>query len=353
LTSLGRYKDGSAYVKHKIKSVDRLLSNEILHDEVHDVYKEFYQPLLSCIATLFIVVDWSGCCRKDLHMLRATVMHEGRGITIYNEIHPEKKVGNRSVHCQFLAKLAKIIPFGKQVVIVTDSGFITPWFKAVLKLGWDYIGRVNTKINIRIAGQSQWIKSKQLDKQAISRVKYIGHSQLGMTSKTRVFGHVYTFKQKTKGRKGKSPYPDVNKRYAASAKNAWILVTSLSHKRFPGGFVRDRYKKRMQIEQNFRDDKSPRFGFGWRMARTTCPKRIAILCLIASLAAFFLWCIGVLAEKLGLHKKYQANTISAHRVLSLPFLGRQIILHAPPQLDENYREAMQQLIKNHEKLLLC
>lgn len=354
LTSLGRHKNGTAYVKHKIKSVDRLLGNKTLQNEAFTVYKEFFQSLLVNTPTLYIIVDWSGCCRKDVHMLRATLMHDGRGVTIYNEVHPEEKVGTKTVHNNFLCKLFKMVPLGKKVVIITDSGFITPWFKAVLKLGWDYIGRINTKINIRIDGEKKWIKSKRLDKEATKRIKYMGNCQLGMTSSTTVMGHLYTYKEKSKNRKEKSPYPDVNKRYGASAKNAWLLVTSLNHKNFNGIFIKNKYKNRMQIEQNFRDDKSARFGFGWRMGRVVETSRIIILCLIASIAAFFLLGLGVMAEKLGLHKRFQVNTVRDKRVLSLPYLGKQLILHTPPnELLENYSHAMRQLVNNCEKLLLC
>src|SRR4051812_7481880 len=62
IASLGNHKDGNAYVKHKIKSVDRLVGNSILHKEVHIIYKEFFQPLIACYSVLHILVDWSGCC---------------------------------------------------------------------------------------------------------------------------------------------------------------------------------------------------------------------------------------------------------------------------------------------------
>ncbi|MBS0290494.1 MAG: transposase [Proteobacteria bacterium] len=39
------------------------------------------------------------------------------------------------------------------------------------------------------------------------------------------------------------------------------------------------YKKRMQIEQNFRDDKNERWGFGWRYSKTKNHERYSILLL--------------------------------------------------------------------------
>lgn len=125
ISSLGAHKDGSAYVKHKIKSIDRLVGNSKLHEELPTIYKEFFKHIIACSPTLYILVDWSGCCGDDFHMLRASIMHNGRSITIYNEIHPQKKLGNHEVHKHFLASLRKMIPIDKKVVIITDAGFAT------------------------------------------------------------------------------------------------------------------------------------------------------------------------------------------------------------------------------------
>lgn len=27
-------------------------------------------------------------------------------------------------------------------IVVTDGGFKVPWFKLIMKLGWDYVGRI-------------------------------------------------------------------------------------------------------------------------------------------------------------------------------------------------------------------
>ena len=106
--------------------------------------------------------------------------------------------------------------------------------------------------------------------------------------------------------------------------------------------VYSRYKKRMQIEQNFRDDKSPRFGFAWRESRTRDTVKISALCLIATIAALIQWLIGFSAEQQEMHYEFQANTIKTHRVLSFLFLGKQVILHALERLNiKNLFEAIE------------
>jgi hypothetical protein len=351
ISSLGRNKDGSAYVKHKIKSIDRLIGNPKLHAELPVVYKEFFQPFIACSSVLYILVDWSGCCREDIHMLRASIVHDGRSVTIYNEIHPQEKLGNRQVHKQFLANLSKQIPFVKRVMIITDAGFATPWFKAVLDLGWDYIGRLKGDIKLLFNDRPRWMRVKNLHKKAKAQGRYEGDAIIGSSSSTPVRGNIYSYKKIPKKRKGQSRYPDVNKRYSAANRTPWIIATSLKTIEYSKSFIKNKYENRMQIEQNFRDDKDPRFGFGWRFARNSSMERIAVLCLIASIAAFFLLTIGILAEKLGIHRKYQVNSTKKKRVLSLLTLAKQILQHDPPrELSQNYEKATRQLIISNEIL---
>lgn len=353
ITSLGINKDGNAYDKHKIKSVDRLVGNSQLQAEIPIIYKEFFSPFISSASILYILVDWSGCCRSDVHMLRASVAFEGRSITIYNEIHPQKKLGNRQVHNQFLARLKQIIPIDKKVVIITDAGFNTPWFKAVLKLGWNYIGRLTSYTMICLEKEKKWSKVKDFYKTKSTQVKYIGKAIIGKRSSTPVEGHVYRYKTKVKNRKGLSRYPDVNKSFSKLYKTPWLLATSLKNIEYGGNFIKDAYQKRMQIEQNFRDEKDPRFGFGWRFSRNKCYRRIAVLCLIAHITAFFLLTIGIVAEKLGLQKYFQVNTERKKRVLSLLTLAKRILKHPPPlELSKIYERNLEQLNVSYRNLYI-
>lgn len=354
ISSLGQHKDGNAYVKNKIKSVDRLIGNTHLHSELDIIYRDFYRPFLSSLSVVKVLIDWSGCCRKDMYMLRASVVHDGRSITIYNQIHPQAKLGNRDVQNQFLVALKKLIPLGKRVIIITDAGFATPWFHAVVKMGWDYIGRLKCDIKTLYDDGRNWEKTGKLYKRATNKIKYIGHGVLGSSSRTKVEGHIYSYKEKCKKRKDKSIYPDINKRYSRANTLPWVIATSLSNRSFGKCYVIDAYRHRMQIEQNFRDDKSPRFGFGWRYGRTKGSNRIAVLCLIASIASFFLISLGVIAERFNLHKKYQVNTSKDKRVLSLLSLARLIIRHeVPSELVRGYQKLTRQLLKNGEAMYGC
>nr|WP_241784096.1 transposase [Raoultella terrigena] len=78
------------------------------------------------------------------------------------------------------------------------------------------------------------------------------------------------------------------------------------------------YSRRMQIEQNFRDEKSPRFGFGLRLSRRQGKGRLAVLSVVAAMASLGMWQAGCLAEKKQRHLRYQANSIKDKR--SLPYV---------------------------------
>ena len=81
------------------------------------------------------------------------------------------------------------------------------------------------------------------------------------------------------------------------------------------------YAQRMQIEENFRDNKSTFYGMGQEMSRSRSALRLQALSMIATLAAFLLWHIGQLAEAEGLHRRFKATTRAA-RELSIITLAR-------------------------------
>ena len=81
----------------------------------------------------------------------------------------------------------------------------------------------------------------------------------------------------------------------------------------------------MQIEETFRDLKSHRWGFGLRYARSHSPRRLETLLLVAALASFVVWLLGLAAISLGRHHRLQANTVRSRPVLSTFFIGRQLV----------------------------
>lgn len=338
LSVLGRNLPGKALVKHKINMCWRFLSNKKLHGNEKTIYKSICTPVLAELKEVLIAVDWTGCCSSDTHMLRASLLHTGRSIPIYNEIHSQKDLGTEKIHNQFLSNLKEILPEGKRVVIVTDGGFKTPWFSKVAQLGWYFVGRVNGTINYRLDTDNKWNPIENLHNFVRRGVTcYLGIGRLGQDSKTRIKALFTSYWGRKKGRKNASPrYPDAEKRYSKVNSEPWILVSNLqqdptldveNNKVAVAIFIREIYSKRMQIEQNFRDDKSERLGFGWRFSRTKDKNKMSILILIATIATLILWMIGFAAEKSELQYRFQANTVRSHRVLSLIYLAKQLIIN--------------------------
>lgn len=105
-------------------------------------------------------------------------------------------------------------------------------------------------------------------------------------------------------------------------RDPWLLVSSLDHED-PKTIVA-MYALRMQIEQNFRDIKSSQYGFGLEESGTKDLMRLNNLLLVAMIAIFMSFILGLCAEKNALSKTFQANTIKVRRVLSLVYLGKRI-----------------------------
>ncbi|MDA1370943.1 MAG: hypothetical protein O2971_09310 [Proteobacteria bacterium] len=72
VTSLGRGLAGETYDKHKIKRIDRLLSNGHLYQECHLIYKNLTQLVLRGLTEVIVVIDWSPLCAdQSWQLLRA------------------------------------------------------------------------------------------------------------------------------------------------------------------------------------------------------------------------------------------------------------------------------------------
>ncbi len=84
----------------------------------------------------------------------------------------------------------------------------------------------------------------------------------------------------------------------------------------------------MQIEETFRDLKSPAYGLGLRHSRTSSSERFDIMLLIALMLQLTCWLAGVHAQKQGWDKHFQANTVRNRNVLSTVRLGMEVLRHS-------------------------
>lgn len=348
LTEIGRNLAGASDVKHKIKRVDRFLKNEHLNNEKVAVYQALAQPVISTLPALAIAVDWSGCCGHEYHLLRASLLVDGRSIVIYNMVVEQQYLEAKATHDVFLEELKKVIGAHSCVYIVTDGGFLTPWYSKVRELGWHMIGRLRGTMKCKQEKQSQWQTLKQLRAEASNIPTPLGKSRLTQYSPTACDAFLHLYNGTQKGRKGSSRFTKDTKMYENLAKEPWLLATSdqnLSSKQ-----VVELYAKRMQIEQNFRDDKSMQYGFSWRFSKSTGVERMSTLCLIASLATTALWFVGREAERRKWHTKFQANSIKHRRVLSFLTLAKQVVKQYKVRITLNYIEkSLNYFISDYQK----
>jgi len=327
VTGIGRNLSGLAFEKHKIKRVDRLCSNPYLHHEINDIYCAVSRWMIGSQTTPVILVDWSDLDDRQQHfLLRASLVYDGRALTLYQEVHGLATKDKPASHEHFLERLKKMVPKDNKPVVVTDAGFRGPWFKLVEKIGWDYVGRVRNKTQYQFIDQpdSPWKPIKSLYAKATKKPKLVGDVALAKLRPTRT--RLVLFKKKAQGRHRLTRHGEVaqwtNSKLAAQReREPWLLATSLPINSSLTKKTVAIYKTRMQIEEAFRDTKSILFGQGFSASNTRQIKRLSTLLLLSALASFIALITGMMAESEGLQKRYQSNTIRHRRVLSLQYLG--------------------------------
>ncbi len=328
LTELGRNLPTKARTKHNIKRIDRLLGNRHLHKERLAVYRWHASFICSGNTMPIVLVDWSDIReQKRLMVLRASVALHGRSVTLYEKAFPLSEQCSKKAHDQFLADLASILPSNTTPLIVSDAGFKVPWYKSVEKLGWYWLSRVRGKVQYADLGAENWKPISNLHDMSSSHSKTLGYKRL--TKSNPISCQILLYKSRSKGRKNQRstrthchhPSPKI---YSASAKEPWVLATNLPVEiRTPKQLV-NIYSKRMQIEETFRDLKSPAYGLGLRHSRTSSSERFDIMLLIALMLQLTCWLAGVHAQKQGWDKHFQANTVRNRNVLSTVRLGMEV-----------------------------
>lgn len=329
LTGLGRALKTQAQERSAIRRVDRFFGNKRLQKDRRPIYQIICQLLVGSIKRPLIIVDWSTIPNSTDNVLRAAIMTSGRALTLYEEVHPEKKSCTHKVHLRFLKKLQGMLKDDCKPIIVTDAGFHSNWFEAVFALGWDYVGRIRGNKHYRSQTSTTWSPIVSLHKQATGTPNYLGVIELCKDSG--FITHLFCYKSPKQGRKDKTKRGKIkenaqSRKHAKGNKEPWILVSSLKQTSRVAEKVVNIYSARMQVEEGFRDLKSTKYGFGFEHVKTNHIYRLNIFFLVAMLASFLAWITGWLAEQENLQAQYQANSTKWKRVLSLFYLGCRIII---------------------------
>ena len=312
-----------------IRRVDRCLANCYYQTHFIDIYAAITRWLLASHVNPLIVVDWSSL--PNIHqrreegehcILRASLVSQGRGLTLYEEIHAKAYENNSVVHQNFLKRLKQIVPTQCTPCLITDAGFKNPWFKAVSALGWDFVGRIRGLTHIDEG--NGFIPGKQLAKNLAAKASYLGLLIIAKTNP--MAAHTYGYKHPLKKQKkhGTIKRDTIGRKASRAYREPWVLVSSIKEDKTPAKIIR-LYQHRMTIEESFRDIKSPLYGFGLRNNVTLKVPRLTVWLVLAAIASIVAFIAGCWIERKGLHRQFQANSYRHKRVLSLVFLGCQAI----------------------------
>jgi hypothetical protein len=338
LSRLARGLTGATGLKAALKRIDRLIGHARIEDEAQWVAAAIAARLKTPGGPLIIAIDWSavgpGGAFVELRA-SATVPGKGRGITIYQQVYPLSKLGNPKAERALLNALVGWIGHDVAVIVITDAGFRRAWFAQIERLGWGWIGRVRRGVHLgRTTARGLWCFTSAACwfKRANGRARRQVDCRL--TKKAAWPCDVVSVRRPRAKRKpyrcpGHGSTAKATREAKAGAREPWLLVHGARLRQYAPEQIVAFYANRMQIEENFRDNKSVGYGLGQDIGRSRSALRWQALLLIATLATFLLWHIGQLAEAEGLHRRFKATTRAA-RELSLITLAR--LLCALPRL---------------------
>lgn len=330
LSRLARGLGGVAGLKAALKRIDRLIGHTRIEAEAQWAAAAIAARLKAQGGPLVIAIDWSavgpGGAFVELRA-SATVPGKGRGITIYQRVYPLAKLGNPRAERTLLDALHGWIGPDIEAIVITDAGFRRAWFAQVERLGWGWIGRVRRGVHLgRTTARGRWCFTSAASWFTRASGQARRESDCRLTKKAAWPCDVILVRRHRAKRKpyrcpGHGSTSKATREARVSAREPWLLVHGARLRRYAPEQIVAFYASRMQIEENFRDNKSAVVGLGQDISRSRSALRWQALLLIATLAAFLLWHIGQLAEAEGLHRRFKATTRAA-RELSLITLAR-------------------------------
>lgn len=327
LMELARSWPGAERVAAPLKKLDRLLGNGHLAQERDALYAALIGWAV-CQPRPVIVVDWSPLDRRGrFQLLRAGLAVGGRTLTLYERVCPAHEVGSPAIERALLRALKRSIPDGCVPILVTDAGFRAPWFRAVRRLRWDWIGRVRGRTLVRpqVADHTfePWIPCTKLYRRVREAARDLG--LWNIVRKQSILCRLVLYYKPPRGRidstlAGQRRRGGYSREMARRESDPWLLAVSPRLDLTPAQVVAI-YARRMQIEQSFRDLKSHRHGVGFEDSMTRTRDRLAALLLILALASFVAWVMArvattdVLREAAAtLVKSIKAGVLSWHRL---------------------------------------
>jgi len=316
--------------RHRVKCVDRLLGNPHLKAHRFDLYAALARQWLTGLPQLLIVVDWSSLTADmQWHWLRASVVCDGRSVTLYEEVHPRKHLGSLAVHTRFTKRLAQLLPKSTHPpIVMTDVGFRNTWFRLIAAQGWQWLGRVRNRDFVRKTEVEDWQPAKLLYRQARTVAADLGAFETVRNRPLKC--RLVLVKHAPKGRKhcyasGKVKNNSTARKIASRYREPWLLSYSPSLGHLSAEAVVRLYAQRMRIEEEFRDTKNVVLGAGLALSRSNGQQRLQALLLIGHIAQMAKRLIGEAAKSAQLHLQLTSTCRKDRAELSVMMLAKRVI----------------------------
>jgi hypothetical protein len=152
---------------------------------------------------------------------------------------------------------------------------------------------------------------------------------------------------------GKERRSKQHKTHADQEKEPWLLVASSSLVQPSSKQVVKIYRTRMQIEEGFRDCKAVNYGLVLSSNRRVNRNRRSIVCLLAAIAIFVLWCVGMAGRRTDKAKQIRVNSSSKREPYSAIFLARILIAQKHFRLPRKAINDALSHIQSYMELVLC
>lgn len=214
-----------------LERVDRLVGSARVAQDAEEVARALLARLCRWLSPLVIAVDGSAATPGGTFVeLRAAVvwLGMGRGLTVSQRVYAAALQGNGKTERALLRDLSRWVPKGTRVFVISDAGFRTPWFRAMERLGWGWIGRVRRGNQVR-HGDGVWQDAVGWAHRAPAQAWRLADARL--TQSERMACDLVRVKRLPTGRRrhrcpGHGPSPKADAEARTSAREPWVLAHS-------------------------------------------------------------------------------------------------------------------------------
>lgn len=362
VSSIARGLSGPTRYRHCLKSVDRLLSNAAIHQVREQIYQCLARHWLKDLEHVLIVVDWSDLTADQRwHLLRASVVLDGRALTLFEQVYGQSQLGSAKAHERFVKRLGAFLPRGCRPIVMSDAGFHAKWLRLIEAQGWYFVGRVRGRNQVYVCAAQCWMAAREVYAYAQAQTQDLGIGCYTRKRPTTV--RLVLAQRPPQGRhqrtlKGEARRSRRSQKNARREREPWLLACSSALDHLSGEAIVQLYAQRMRIEQSFRDTKSTRLGLGLEQSRSRSAARLEMLLLIVHLALYVQRLVGELAKNTQMELQFMATRRADRREISVITLGRRILAathlralqlrprHALQQLTQQVRFACAALTEN-------